>query len=242
MKKFLLEINSFVKGFILFLRPGVYAGFLAKPLLFSANLLQLTKWISRENRKDILNDFYKPIRKYTDRVKLYKYVLENEGLSGEEINYLEFGVRGGSSFQWWMNANKNPLSKFYGFDTFKGLPEAWGSYRKGDMSALLPEVEDSRHEFVKGLFQETLFRFLSTHSIDSKRRVIHMDADLFSSTLFVLTTLASYLQKDDIILFDEFNVPNHEFFAFKIFTESFYIKFQLLGAVNNFYQVAFKVI
>ena len=241
MKKFLLEINSFVKGFILFLRPGAYAGFLARPLLFSANLLQLTKWIFRENRKDILNDFYKPVRKHSARVKLYEHVLEKEGLSGEEINYLEFGVSKGNSFEWWMNANKNPLSKFYGFDTFEGLPEAWGTYGKGDMSALLPEVADSRHEFVKGLFQETLFNFISTHSIDSKRRVIHMDADLFSSTLFVLTTLASHLQKGDIIFFDEFNVPNHEFFAFKIFTESFYIKLELLGAVNNFYQVAFKV-
>ena len=241
MKKLLREINSFVKGFILFLRPGVYLGFLAKPLLFLANLLQLTKWISRENRKDILNDFYRPVRKYSDRVKLYEYVLRNEGLSGEQINYLEFGVFGGNSFKWWMNANKNPLSRFYGFDTFDGLPEAWGTYGRGDMSSLLPEVEDSRHEFVKGLFQETLFTFLSTHSIDGGRRVIHMDADLFSSTLFVLTTLASFLQRGDIIFFDEFNVPNHEFFAFKIFTESFYIKFELLGSVNNFYQVAFKV-
>ena len=39
-------------------------------------------------------------------------------------------------------------------------------------------------------------------------------------------------------LFDEFNVPNHEFYAFKLFTESFYVKTRLLGAVNNFYQVA----
>src|SRR5678809_48823 len=135
MKKFLREINSFVKGFILFLRPGVYLGFLANPLFFLANLLHLTKWISRENRSDILNDFYKPVRKYSNRVKLYEYVLEQEGLSGEEINYLEFGVFGGNSFKWWMNANKNPLSKFYGFDTFEGLPEAWGTYGRGDMSA-----------------------------------------------------------------------------------------------------------
>ena len=241
MKKTIRELNSFAKGLILFFRPGVYLGFLSTPFLFLANLLQLTRWISRENNHKILNDFYKPIRKYNDRVKLYEHVLQKEGLAETEVNYLEFGVFGGTSFKWWMNANNNSLSKFYGFDTFEGLPEAWGTYGKGDMSAILPDVRDSRHEFVKGLFQETLFTFLSTHDIDNRRRVIHMDADLFSSTLFVLTTLAKHLQKDDIIFFDEFNVPNHEFFAFKIFKDCFYIKFELLGAVNNFYQVAFKV-
>ena len=69
-----------------------------------------------------------------------------------------------------------------------------------------------------------------------------MDADLFSSTLFVLTSLANYLKEGDIVMFDEFNVPNHEFMAFKYFTESYYIKFELIGAVNNYYQVAFKVV
>ncbi|MFI5134683.1 MAG: class I SAM-dependent methyltransferase [Chitinophagales bacterium] len=242
MKKLLRELNSFVKGFILFLRPGVYLGFLAKPFLFSSNLLQLTRWISKNNSKKILNDFYRPVRNYSDREKLYVSVLQNEKLSDAEINYLEFGVFQGAAFKWWLNANKNPSSKFFGFDTFEGLPESWGTYGQGDMSSGLPQINDTRHEFVKGLFQETLFNFLSTHDISNKRRVIHMDADLFSSTLFVLTTLAPHLRKEDIIFFDEFNVPNHEFFAFKIFCESFYIKFELLGAVNNFYQVAFKVV
>ena len=242
MRRLILRLNSFLKGVILYLRPGVYFGFLAHPMLFTANLLQLSKWVSKQNRKNILNDFYRPFRKHNEREKLYSYVLEKEKLGEAEIIYLEFGVFQGAAFKWWMNANKNPASKFYGFDTFEGLPEAWGTYRKGDMSAVLPEIKDARHEFVKGLFQETLFTFLATHDIDSKRRVIHLDADLFSSTLFVLTTLARHLKKGDIIFFDEFNVPNHEFYAFKIFQESYYMKFELLGAVNNYYQVAFKVI
>ena len=68
-----------------------------------------------------------------------------------------------------------------------------------------------------------------------------MDADLFSSTIFVLSQLYPFLNKGDIILFDEFNVANHEFFAYKIFTESFYVKMKLVGAQNNFYQTAFVV-
>ncbi len=58
----------------------------------------------------------------------------------------------------------------------------------------------------------------------TKPKIIHLDADLFSSTIFVLSQLYPYLKKGDIIFFDEFNVANHEFLAFKIFTESFYVK------------------
>jgi O-methyltransferase len=242
MKKTLRELNSFVKGFILFLRPGVYLGFLSTPFLFFSNLLRLTKWISKQKKQGMLNDFYRPVRKYSDRVKLYEYVSDKENLQDQKIVYLEFGVFQGSSFKWWMSKNRNPGSRFFGFDTFEGLPESWGTYGRGDMKAVFPDINDERGELIKGLFQTSLYQFLHTHSIDEGRRVIHMDADLFSSTLFVLTTIASHLEKNDIILFDEFNVPNHEFFAFKIFTESFYKKFELLGAVNNYYQVAFKMI
>ncbi|MEI7801541.1 MAG: class I SAM-dependent methyltransferase [Bacteroidota bacterium] len=242
MKRFLREANSFTKGLILFFRPGVYLGFLANPFLFFANTLRLTKWISKENKKNILNDFYRPFRNHADRIKLYENILAKENLDTVEINYLEFGVYKADSFKWWMNANKNAASKFYGFDTFEGLPEGWGTYGKGAMYATFPHLDDARHEMVKGLFQDTLFKFLEEHNIDDKRRVIHLDADLFSSTLFVLTTLARHLKKGDIIMFDEFNVPNHEFYAYKMFVDSYYMKFELLGAVNNFYQVAFKVV
>jgi len=93
------------------------------------------------------------------------------------------------------------------------------------------------------LFQDTLYDFINTHDLkNGTRKIIHLDADLFSSTIFVLSTLAQYLNDGDILFFDEFNVPNHEFYAFKIFTDTFYIKYELLGAVNNFYQVAFKIV
>ena len=68
-----------------------------------------------------------------------------------------------------------------------------------------------------------------------------MDADLFSSTIYVLSQLHPYLNKGDIIFFDEFNVANHEYQAFRIFTEAFYVKLRPVAAVNNFYQVAFVV-
>jgi hypothetical protein len=169
--------------------------------------------------------------------------MQKEGLEEKPINYLEFGVCKGDSFKWWMHKNSNPASHFYGFDTFEGLPEDWYVFKKGDMSAPLPVSKDTRTEFTKGLFQDTLFDFLKKHEFSNDvKKVIHMDADLFSSTLFVLTSLAGYLNDGDIIMFDEFNIPNHEFYAFRCFSDSYYIKTELIGAVNNYYQVAMKII
>jgi O-methyltransferase len=59
--------------------------------------------------------------------------------------------------------------------------------------------------------------------------------------MFVLSQLYPFLNKGDLVLFDEFNVANHEFFAYQIFTDSFYVKLRLIGAQNNFYQTAFVV-
>ena len=69
-----------------------------------------------------------------------------------------------------------------------------------------------------------------------------MDADLYSSTIFVLTQLVPFLNKDDIIIFDEFGVPMHEFRAFQDFFNSFYMKFELLSATNNYLQIAIKLV
>jgi O-methyltransferase len=243
MKFSFIEANSFFKGFILFLRPGTYLNFLSGPFTFAANTIRLSRWISQQPRAAILNDFYQPFRDYAKRHTLHDHVIEREHIRSSPILYLEFGVASATSFTWWLEANKHPDSRFYGFDTFEGLPEDWGFYKKGAMTSDAPVAIDPRAIFVKGLFQDTLFEFLKTHDInDGRKKIIHMDADLFSSTLFVLTTLAQYLNNGDVIMFDEFNVPNHEFHAFTCFSDSYYIKTELIGAVNNYYQVAFRIV
>ena len=66
---------------------------------------------------------------YEKRFKLYNNIIQNEKLDGE-INYLEFGVASGESFEWLMRKNTHASSSFYGFDTFTGLPEDFGQYKK----------------------------------------------------------------------------------------------------------------
>jgi len=178
---------------------------------------------------------------YNKRYILYKNIFEKEQLNGP-INYLEFGVADGHSFKWWMQQNANPASRFYGFDTFTGLPEDFGPYKKGTFNSnnQVPVISDSRGEFFHGLFQQTLPGFLK-HFKNDGRTILMLDADLYSSTLFTLASLAPYLKEGDVIFFDEFVVPTHEFMAYKNFIDSFYFNLEPIGVVNNYYFVAFRV-
>jgi hypothetical protein len=56
-----------------------------------------------------------------------------------------------------------------------------------------------------------------------------------------MSQLYRFLKPGDILLFDEFAVPQHEFLAFKIFTESFYVNYEVIGAANNYLFVAVKI-
>ena len=179
---------------------------------------------------------------YGRRVNLYEAISKTETLSQSAIDYFEFGVSGGSSFRWWLANNGHANSRFYGFDTFEGLPESYGSFEKGSMAAALESlnITDTRASFYKGLFQDTLVPFLENYK-GGNRKLVHLDADLFSATIFSLSQLYRFLKEGDILMFDEFAVPKHEFMAFKIFTESFYINYEVIGAANNYLFLAVKI-
>lgn len=237
MKLFLIRYTKIIFSYLrLHVIFGIFSGFFSNMY----HLTKFSKWIAG-NRKVAYND-YPSKWDYHKRYPMYKWVIDNEKLDGP-INYLEFGVANGESFQWFLQQNSNPGTKFYGFDTFDGLPEDYGPYKKGAFSnGNKPiDINDSRGKFYQGLFQQTLPGFLK--EIDnSKRNVLMMDADLYSSTLYVLSSFAPYLKKGDIIFFDEFAVPTHEFKAFLDFTQSYYINLELVAAANNYYFVAFKVV
>lgn len=203
-------------------------------------LSKLSNWIARTPMPEF-NDFYSKQHDYSKRYTLYEHIIQSENLS--RICYMEFGVAQGYSLKWWAERIANIESVFIGFDTFSGLPEDWGFFKKGEMSAknTFPDIDDKRCTFIKGIFQETLPLFLREFR-DDRRKVLHLDADIYSSTLFALTMMGPYLNVDDILIFDEFNVPLHEFKAFTDFINSYYVKVEVLGSVNNYYQTAFKVV
>lgn len=238
MKLFLIRYTKIV---FVYLRLHIFFNFFSG---FFLNLFYITKFSlwANKNKKIAFNDF--PGKwDYKKRFDLYKWVIENESLSGTIINYLEFGVADGYSFSWFVQQNTNPKSRFYGFDTFTGLPENFGVYKKGKFNTNneVPQIPDTRVKFYQGLFQQTVPGFLLELN-NHEKNVIMLDADIYSATLYTLTSIAPFLKKDDIIFFDEFAVPTHEFKAFYDFLQAYYLDLKLIAAGNNYYFTAFKVV
>lgn len=180
------------------------------------------------------------------RFDLYAY-LSQFVLKGVAIDYLEFGVATGESIREWIRLNTHARSRFFGFDTFEGLPEAWkhvgGSVPKGTFSTngQPPLVENEpRVKFVKGLFQDTIPGFAQAFQPRSQL-VLHMDADLHSSTLYVLASLNQLIGPGAIVLFDEFDSFDDEFRALDDFVSAFRKDYCVLGCSGKSYaQVAIQ--
>lgn len=240
MKSLIQKFKLRGKFKYVFFKFHLYIFFPSYILLFFGHMNKLSKWINKHKKNENC-DSLKWKFDYEKREGMFENIIKSQNLNNN-IDYIEFGVCQGGSFQWWINHIDHKDAKFYGFDTFTGLPEDWGSFKKGEMSNgnTPPVIDDNRHTFYQGLFQQTLIPFLGSVDL-SRRKILHMDADLYSSTLYVLTLMTPYLKSGDIIFFDEFNVPMHEFKAFSEWTESFYIEYEVLGSVNNFYQTAIMI-
>lgn len=197
---------------------------------FISNYVNLLNWLHGKANKGLRRD-------YNLRYNLYEEILKIIGIS-KPIDYYELGVNKGKALKWWLT-NVNFDSRFYGFDTFEGLPEDFGSHKKGSMSNV-SNIEDNRVKFIKGMFQDTLHKFLSSTE-HSRRKVVHFDADLFTSTICGLFAFQPYLKQGDILIFDEFNVPNHEWKAFNIWVQTFNIEYKIIGNRNNYLQISIEI-
>jgi len=165
------------------------------------------------------------VRVFSDRMVMHPYLATEYIQPEEKIHFMEFGVFRGQTYEVWVKGNKNPRSKFAGFDTFTGLPEEWGSEKKGSYSAQgkLPDIHDPRSEWQIGLIQDTLPLYVRKLSKEDKK-VIHIDVDLYNASLITLIYLQPFLQKGDLIIFDDFftfTKITHEFKAFSDFFELF---------------------
>jgi len=140
-------------------------------------------------------------------------------LVNDPITLLEFGVFEGYSIEFFAKLNKHPESRFYGFDSFEGLPEDWTERdKKGafNVGGSIPKIDDSRVSFVKGWFQNTLPDFLAKNP-PNKNLVVHYDADIYSATLYVLMLIDSF-KLPYLAIFDEFT--GHETRALYNYTQA----------------------
>ncbi|MGB6973985.1 MAG: TylF/MycF/NovP-related O-methyltransferase [Terracidiphilus sp.] len=180
------------------------------------------------------------------RHEMYAWV--SRRLTNLPIDYLEFGVWKGESLRAWSGLNTNSDSRFFGFDSFEGLPETWDhgfghftAKTQFDLKGQTPAISDSRVKLVKGWFQHTLRTFLR----DTPLRhpiVIHIDCDLHSSALYTLSTLDPFLNAGDIVLFDEYTSPSNEYLAWEEYKRAFLRKAECLASSDRWSQVAFALV
>lgn len=177
---------------------------------------------------------------YADHFALYSALIYHEKL--HLFSYLEFGVSKGNSMKWWLSKTPHVNAQFFGFDTFEGIPDDWGTRPKGSYTneGRIPKVKDTRCKFIKGMFQDTLLPFLQHHKL-SGQLILHFDADLYNSTLFCLFAIAPFLKPGDILIFDEFDITTHEFRALYDFQSVFKIDYELIGESNNYNKVVLKI-
>jgi O-methyltransferase len=129
--------------------------------------------------------------------------------------YYEFGIYRGFTL-WWAERStrglRGPDFRFYGFDSFEGVPESdvdkyWA---KGSYCASLEEVSahlaryGAEVELVKGLFSQTLFKsFWAKHP--QPPAVVVIDSDIYESCREVLEFFGPKSVVGTVILFDEIN-------------------------------------
>jgi O-methyltransferase len=157
---------------------------------------------------------------YTPREEFIREAMEYVAVTGLEGDYLEFGVFRGSTFvPAYHFAQRNNLKgmRFYGFDSFAGLPAIKGSDEGGEFTQgqyclsleqfkkLISErgVRLAKIDLVKGWYDEVLNDGTAKHLSLEKAALVFVDCDLYESTVPVLNFITDYLQSGTIIAFDD---------------------------------------
>lgn len=165
--------------------------------------------------------FFVNTPQFADRFAMHRWI--SASIANDPVTYLEFGVWRGESFRLWLDLNRHADSRFFGFDTFTGLPENWTADQpRGTFSTdgLSPELSDRRARFIPGLFQSTLYGFLDQVALRGKL-VVHIDCDLYSSTLYLLSVLDRYFTAGTRLIFDDFHSLEHEYAAWRDYRRAF---------------------
>jgi hypothetical protein len=143
-------------------------------------------------------------------------------------------------------AELKPDVTWYGFDSFLGLPEAWTLGAKAGAFSThgrVPAVRDNV-KLVAGFFEDTLPAFVAAHGAE-RVCVLHIDADLYSSTKTIFENLKGTLVPGSVIIFDELiNYPGWqegEYRAFMEYVAENYVAFEYIAYARTGSQVAVKL-
>ena len=166
---------------------------------------------------------------------------------------LEFGTATGrtlNQFAYWL-----PDRAIYGFDSWQGLPEKFNDLPAGHFAQELPKVADNC-VLVQGWFgarptqdesdvaEFTARDFAKQHK--ESIALLHLDADLYSSTKTVLKAFADQIVPGTVILFNEYwnhaTWEKHEYKAWQEFVKKHKVKYEYIGYASDHQEVAIRVL
>jgi predicted O-methyltransferase YrrM len=176
--------------------------------------------------------------------EVLSYALADTKVAG---HFLEFGVYTGGTTRYiarWLRRNGGRNAILHGFDSFEGLPEEWTGFSLGrstfSVRGKVPRVPRNV-KLHKGWFNQTIPRWCSQYV--GSVAFVHVDCDLYSSTVDILEGLRKRFQPGTVIVFDEyFNYPNweqHEFKAWREFIAKHQVKYEYLAYARQ--QVAVRI-
>lgn len=156
---------------------------------------------------------------------------------------LEFGVASGRTLN--HIGSLRPDQTVYGFDVFAGLPENWRTgFEAGTFARTEPPPVRANCQLVSGLFEDTLPPFVAEHP--EPIAFLHVDCDLYGGTRTILDTCRAQIRPGTVICFDEyFNYPGfeqHEFRAWREFTQHHGLRYEYLGFVSHHQQASVRVL
>jgi hypothetical protein len=190
-----------------------------------------------------LKNFSKAMQ-FNTKTELWRYCLNRVPQLQTGGIIAEFGVWKGDSINFF--ARNCPKAEVFGFDSFEGLEEDWYGFtlQKGFFSTngQLPKCERNV-SLIKGWFEDTLPKFCRELQ-QEKIQLLHMDADTYKPTAYVLSSLKKNLGKGTIVIFDEYfgysSFREHEFKAWQEFVNSEEIEYQYIGYTE--WQVAIEIL
>lgn len=156
---------------------------------------------------------------------------------------VEFGVYSGFSLG--LIAEHMPV---IGFDSFEGLPEDWregfpkGAFsctaKPGDEAYYMSEGHPANAMLVPGWFDETVPGFPFP-----PLGLVHIDCDLYSSTVTALEGVANVISPGTIIVFDEYHGypgwEDHEAKAWNEFCERYSVEVEIIAEAEQ--ERAFRI-
>jgi hypothetical protein len=179
-------------------------------------------------------------RTLPDRWDVFDVVVAR--VQDKPVLYLEFGVFKGRTTRYWSAKLRHPDTRLHGFDSFIGLPEEWADQDSGKIfnaSGEIPVIADPRVRFFKGWFDQVLPQYVVP---DHEQLILIMDADLYSSTSYVLRHLRPHIRPGTLIYFDEMNHVEHEPKAFDEFMKETALTFKPLAADRTLTYAFFECI